>query len=227
MNNVKTSSGLVQLGPIAQLRTGKLCRRFIQLFVGLSLFGVSVAMMIRGNLGLAPWDAFHVGLTEHLPFSFGWVFVMVSFLVLLIWIPLKEIPGIGTIANAIVIGLVADLTLQVMAGPDTMLERLALTIGGVLVCGFGSALYIGAQFGRGPRDGLMTGFSRVTGYSLWLVRTSLEVTVLLAGVLLGGLGVLGIGTVIFALFIGPLTQLMLPWVLVPLEAQNKNLSKEN
>lgn len=221
MNNVKTTAGLVQLGPIAQLRTGKLCRRFIQLFAGLTFFGISVAMMIRGNLGLAPWDAFHVGLTSHLPFSFGWVFVMVSFAVLLIWIPLKEIPGIGTIANAIVIGLVADLTLHFIAGPVTLPARLALTVGGVLLCAFGSAVYIGAQFGRGPRDGIMTGFSRVTGYPLWLVRTSLEVTVLLAGILLGGLGVLGIGTVIFALFIGPLTQLMLPWVLVKVDVNKE------
>lgn len=176
-------------------------------------------MMIRGNLGVAPWDALHVGLTEHLPMSFGTVVVIVSFLVLLIWVPLREMPGIGTLANAILIGVVADIGLNYIAAPDAMTERLILTVGGVLVCGLGSALYIGAQFGRGPRDGLMTGFNRVTGYPLWLVRTVLEVLVLLAGILLSGLHVLGIGTLLFALFIGPLTQLMLPWALVKIKTE--------
>lgn len=214
---MKNSINLVQLGPIAQLKAGKLTRRLIQLFVGLTFFGISVALMIIGNLGVAPWDAFHVGLTMNLPISFGWVFILTSFFVLLLWIPMREIPGVGTIANAIVIGVVADITLHLISTPDTLWARLALTIGGLLLCGLGSAIYIGAQLGRGPRDGLMTGLNRVTGLPLWLVRTSLEVLVLITGVILGGLGLLGIGTVLFALFIGPLTQLMLPWFLVPLD----------
>lgn len=214
---MKNSINLVQLGPIAQLKAGKLPRRIIQLFVGLTLFGISVALMIIGNLGVAPWDALHVGLTMHLPISFGWVFILTSFFVLLIWIPMREIPGIGTIANAIVIGVVADITLQLVGTPDTILQRLIFTLGGILLCGLGSAIYIGAQLGRGPRDGLMTGLNRVTGLPLWFVRTALELTVLITGLILGGMGLLGIGTILFALFIGPLTQLMLPWVLVPLD----------
>ena len=207
------------MGPITQLRAGKLCRRFTQLIVGLSFFGLSMSMMIRGNLGVAPWDALHVGLAHHLPLSFGSVVIILSFVVLLIWVPLREMPGIGTLANAILIGAVADLGLNFISQPDPMIERLALTVGGVLLCALGSALYIGAQFGRGPRDGLMTGFNRVTGRPLWLVRTVLEVLVLIAGVMLAGLSVLGIGTLLFALFIGPLTPLMLPWALVKVSPQ--------
>lgn len=211
---MKTSAQLAQLGPFEQLRTGKLARRLLQLMIGLAFYGVSMAMMIRGNLGLAPWDALHVGITLHLPISFGWVVIGVSFLVLLFWIPLRELPGIGTLGNAIIIGIVADLMLRIMGTPEHLLARLALTVGGVLLCGLSTALYIGAQLGRGPRDGLMTGLHRVTGMSLGMVRTCLELTVLIAGILLGGLGLLGIGTLMFALSIGPLTQIMLPWMLV-------------
>lgn len=217
MKEMKNSLGLVQLGPLEQLRTGRLARRFAQLTIGLILFGISMAMMIRGNLGLAPWDALHVGLTEQLPISFGWVVIDVSFVVLLLWIPLREIPGVGTVANAIVIGIVADLGLQMLQTPDYLAERLALTVGGIFLCGLGSALYIGAQLGRGPRDGLMTGLQRVTGLSLRLVRTGIELTVLLVGILLGGFDLLGLGTVLFSLSIGPLTQAMLPWMLIPPE----------
>lgn len=214
---MNTLAELAQLGPLEQLRAGKLGRRLVQLMVGLSFYGISMAMMIRGNLGLAPWDALHIGMTEHLRVSFGWIVVGVSFVVLLLWIPLREMPGLGTIANALTIGTVADLTLQVLGTPDHLGERFALTVGGVFLCGLGSALYIGAQLGRGPRDGLMTGLHRVTGLSLRLVRTGLEVTVLLVGLLLGGPGVFGIGTVLFALCIGPLTQALLPWMLIRLD----------
>lgn len=212
------SQGLAQLGPLAQLRAGHLPQRLLQLFVGLAFFGISMAMMIRGNLGLSPWDALHVGLAKMLPLSFGWIVVGVSFLVLLLWIPLREIPGLGTIANAVVIGVVADFTLQMLVAPEGFVWRLLLTLGGVLLCGFGSALYIGAQLGRGPRDGLMTGLHRVTGYSLRSMRTAIELAVLLVGTLLAGYKVLGIGTLLFAFGIGPLTQLMLPWVLVRLDS---------
>ncbi|MCO7597239.1 MULTISPECIES: YczE/YyaS/YitT family protein [Pseudomonas] len=207
---------IAQLGPIEQLHAGRLPRRLVQLFVGLAFFGISTALMIRGNLGLAPWDALHIGLAKLLPFSLGWIIVGVSFLVLLLWIPLREMPGLGTISNSVIIGLSANFALPLLTAPDTFTGRLLFTLGGVLLCGFGSALYIGAQFGRGPRDGLMTGLHRVTGYSLRSVRTVLELSVLLIGFLLAGPSVLGIGTILFALSIGPLTQLMLPWVLVRL-----------
>ena len=129
---------------------------------------------------------------------------------------LREMPGLGTISNAVVVGLSADATLAVLDRPEAMAGRLGLMVGGVLLCGLASALYIGAQLGRGPRDGLMTGLSRRTGLSLRLVRTGLEVSVVVIGLLLGG--VLGVGTVVYALAIGPLTQLMLPWFTVDLMA---------
>jgi uncharacterized membrane protein YczE len=213
---MNSSVELAQLGPLAQLRAGKIMRRLVQLMIGLSLYGVSMALMIRGNLGLAPWDALHIGVTHRLSMDFGWVVIGISFLVLLLWIPLHEMPGLGTLVNAVTIGAFADLALHVLDTPAPLWGRLAFTVGGVLLCGLGSALYIGAQLGRGPRDGLMTGLQRVTGMSLRLVRTGLEVTVLLAGLALGGLGLFGIGTVLFALCIGPLTQAFLPWVLVTL-----------
>ena len=200
--------GLSDLGPLAQLRAGRLVRRLPQLVVGLFLYGVSLGLMVRGELGLAPWDVLHLGVTRHLPLTLGQAVIVLSFVVLLAWIPLREVPGLGTLLNAVVVGLSADLTLVLLEAPEGLVARLALTIGGVLLCGFAGALYIGAQLGRGPRDGLMTGLSRRTGRSLRLVRTSIEVTVLVLGLLLGG--VAGAGTVLYAVAIGPLTQLMLP-----------------
>lgn len=203
---------LVDLGPLAQLRAGRLARRLPQLYVGLFLYGVSLALMVRGALGLAPWDVLHSGFIRHVPMTLGQAVVLFSFVVLVLWIPLREMPGLGTISNAVVVGLSADLTLAVLDRPDALAARLGLMIGGVALCGLASALYIGAQLGRGPRDGLMTGLARRTGLSLRLVRTGLEVAVVVIGLLLGG--VLGAGTVVYALAIGPLTQLMLPWFTV-------------
>jgi uncharacterized membrane protein YczE len=201
--------GLTDLGPIAQFRAGRLGRRLPQLYVGLVLYGASLAMMIRGDLGLAPWDVLHSGLTHHLPITIGQAVVLMSFVVLIGWIPLREMPGIGTISNALVVGFSADATLALLDRPDLLVLRIALMVGGVALCALATALYIGAQFGRGPRDGLMTGLARRTGLSLRLVRTGLEVSVVLIGLLLGG--TLGIGTVLFALAIGPLAQLWLPF----------------
>ena len=199
-----------------QLRAGRLARRLPQLYVGLFLYGVSLALMVRGALGLAPWDVLHSGFIRHVPMTLGQAVVLFSFVVLVLWIPLREMPGLGTISNALVVGLSADATLAVLAQPDAFAARIALMVGGVALCGLASALYIGAQLGRGPRDGLMTGLSRRTGLSLRLVRTGLEVAVVVIGLLLGG--VLGVGTVVYALAIGPLTQLMLPWFTVDLRA---------
>ena len=199
---------LTDLGPLAQLRAGRLPRRLAQLLLGLVLYGASLAMMVRGDLGLAPWDVLHSGVTRHLPLTLGQAVVAMSFVVLLAWIPLREKPGVATIANAVLVGLSADATLALLDRPGGVLARAALTGGGVLLCGVASAMYIGAQLGRGPRDGLMTGLARRTGLSLRLVRTGLEVGVVLLGLLLGG--VLGAGTVLYALSIGPLTQRWLP-----------------
>ncbi|WP_457208725.1 membrane protein YczE [Nocardioides sp. P5_C9_2] len=199
---------LLDLGPVAQLRAGRLGRRLPQLLVGLALYGASLAMMVRGALGLSPWDVLHSGFIRHVPMTIGQAVVLLSFVVLLLWIPLREKPGIGTVANAVLVGLAADATLAVLVEPDSLWLRLALMLGGLVLNGLATALYIGSQFGRGPRDGLMTGIARRTGWSLRLVRTGLEVTVVVIGLLLGG--ALGLGTVLYALAIGPLAQLMLP-----------------
>ena len=207
-------NGLSDLGPIAQLRAGRLGRRLPQLYVGLVAYGVSLALMVCGDLGLAPWDVLHSGLIRYVPITLGQAVVLMSFVVLLLWIPLREKPGLGTISNALVVGFSADATLALLDPPDSMALRIALMVGGIALCALASAMYIGAQFGRGPRDGLMTGLARRSGRSLRLVRTGLEVTVVVIGLLLGG--TLGLGTVLYALAIGPLTQLWLPaWTIQP------------
>lgn len=207
---------LVDLGPLAQLRAGRLGRRLPQLIFGLVLYGASLALMVRAGLGLAPWDVLHSGFIRHVPITLGQAVVLFSFLVLVLWIPLRERPGIGTLANAVLVGLSADLTLALLDAPTDPVWRVLLLIAGLGLNGLATALYIGSQFGRGPRDGLMTGLVRRTGLSLRLVRTGLEVTVVLLGLLLGG--VLGVGTVLYALGIGPLTQLMLPALTVDVTA---------
>jgi uncharacterized membrane protein YczE len=211
---------LADLGPVAQLRAGRLPRRLTQLLVGLVLYGTSLALMVRGRLGLAPWDVLHSGLIRYVPLDLGQMVIVVSLLVLLLWIPLREKPGIGTIANSVLIGSSADAVLAVLPAPQPMALRVLFTLGGVALCAFATALYIGAQFGRGPRDGLMTGLVRRTGASLRLVRTGLEVSVVVIGLLLGGS--LGLGTVLYALTIGPLAQRWLPaWIVevqVPAQA---------
>ncbi|WP_204163977.1 YczE/YyaS/YitT family protein [Nocardioides solisilvae] len=206
--------GLLALGPVEQLRAGRLGRRLVQLLVGLLLYGASLAMLVRGTLGLAPWDVLHSGLVRHLPVTLGQMVVLASVVVLLLWIPLRERPGLGTLANAVLVGVALDLTLAVLAEPSSTAARIGLVVGAVLLNGVATALYIGAQLGPGPRDGLMTGLARRTGLSLRLVRTCLEVAVVVAGVLLGG--TLGVATVLYALAIGPVAQAALPHVLVNL-----------
>ncbi len=200
------------LGPLGQLRTGRLPRRVVQLFIGLVLFGFSIALMLRANLGVAPWDVLSIGLTHWLPLSFGQITIVLSFVVLLLWIPVGERPGVGTLANAIVIGLAVDASLVWLPVVDDWAPRIALMLAGVVLNGIAGAVYIGAQLGRGPRDGLMTGLARRTGRSLRLVRSLIEVVVLVIGLALGGTA--GLGTLVFALAIGPLTQFFLPWALV-------------
>ena len=206
---------LTDLGPVAQLRAGRLARRIVQLLLGLGLYGVSIALMVRGHLGLAPWDVLHSGLTRHLPLDIGQALILVSGLVMLAWIPLREKPGLGTVLNAVLIGLSADATLAVLPVPHALATRVVLMVLGVVLSGVATAAYIGSQLGRGPRDGLMTGLARRTGGSLRLVRTLLELAVVAVGLLLGG--VIGVGTLAYALGIGPLSQAMLPWFTVALE----------
>jgi len=187
-------------------------RRFAQLLVGLLLYGITMGMMVRAVLGLDPWDVFHQGLTElvnqWIPLSYGAVITIVSVFVLLLWIPLRQRPGIGTIANAAIIGFTTDATLAVLPEFSDLTVRivvLALAIVGNALAG---ALYIGAGLGPGPRDGLMTGIVGRGIGSIRLVRTTIELTVLGIGWVLGG--VVGVGTVVYALAIGPLLHLLLP-----------------
>ena len=203
---------LARLGPIEQLRAGRLVRRLTQLAVGLAVYGVSLAMMIRATLGNAPWDVLHQGMALHLPISIGTAVVVMSLVVLLLWIPLRELPGLGTVANAFAVGLAVDVTLAFLSEPDALWARGLLMGVGVVLNAWATALYIGSQFGPGPRDGLMTGLHRRTGVSLRLVRTALEVAVVVGGWLLGG--VVGVGTVLYALAIGPLVQVLLPLSIV-------------
>jgi uncharacterized membrane protein YczE len=205
---------LARLGPVAQIRAGRLPRRLSQLAVGLGLYGVTLAMLIRATLGNASWDVLHQGMARYLPMSIGTAVIVMSLVVLLFWIPLREKPGLGTIANSFAVGLVADATLGILTGPDVMWQRVVLMVGGVVLNALATALYIGSQFGPGPRDGLMTGLHRRTGLSIRVVRTGLEVTVVAIGWLLGG--VVGIGTVLYTFSIGPLVQLMLPRFIVEL-----------
>lgn len=212
---------LARLGPVAQLRAGRLPRRLSQLALGLLLYGVTLAMLIRATLGNASWDVLHQGMAVHLPMSIGTAVIVMSLVVLLLWIPLREVPGLGTIANSFVVGLVADAALRAMAAPDVMWARVLLMLAGVVLNALATALYLGSQFGPGPRDGLMTGLHRRTGLSIRVVRTALEVTVVAIGWLLGG--VVGVGTVLYTLAIGPLVQVLLPRFIVELPDRGAEL----
>ena len=199
---------LAPMTPLEQVRAGRTGLRLTQLLVGLVLYGVSMAMLLRSTLGLDPWDVFHQGIQTHWGVSFGTVVIVTSFVVLLLWVPLRQWPGLGTLLNAIVIGLATDATLRQLAAPEHLGGRWSLLLGGIVLNGLAGALYIGSQFGPGPRDGLMTGLARRTGRSIRLVRTILELTVLALGWVLGG--TVGVGTVLYAVLIGPIVQLFLP-----------------
>jgi uncharacterized membrane protein YczE len=183
-------------------------RRLVQLYVSLVLYGVSMALMIRSDLGNMPWDVLHQGLAEQLGLPFGVVIVFVGTLVMLAWWPLHERPGLGTISNVVVISLVIDPALALVPESGELAGRVSLALAGVVLNGAATAAYIGVNLGPGPRDGLMTGLVRVTGASVRVVRTSIEVAVVVTGFLLGG--TLGVVTVLYAVAIGPLTQLFLP-----------------
>ncbi|MEV8507736.1 hypothetical protein AB0368_23350 [Actinoplanes sp. NPDC051475] len=184
-------------------------RRVGQLFAGLVLYGVSMAFMVESRLGLTSWDVFHQGVSKATGLSFGWVVILAGIPILLLWIPLRQKPGFGTIANLVVIGLVVDAALAVLAPGDSMTMRVTYLVVGILLNGVATGMYLGAHFGPGPRDGLMTGIvNRFPRLSVRLVRTTIEVAVLATGFLLGG--TVGLGTVAYALAIGPLVQLFLP-----------------
>jgi len=208
-------TGLLNLGPLEQLRAGRLPERIVRLLAGLWVYGLAAALMIEGALGAAPWDVFHLGVAEHVPLSFGTVMVITSIAVLLAWIPLRQMPGLGTVANTLLLGPFADLNLALLPTPDALWLRIAFMLAGVVACAFATALYVGAQLGPGPRDGLMTGLTRRTGWPLRRVRTLIELSALAVGVLLGG--TVGVGTVVFAFGVGPLTQWFLRGLVVRLD----------
>ncbi|SCK18987.1 Uncharacterized membrane protein YczE [Streptomyces sp. SceaMP-e96] len=182
-------------------------RRLVQLYTGLTLYGVSMGLMLRAELGLEPWSVLNQGISRHTGLSIGTVTIVSGALILLLWIPLRQRPGLGTVSNVVVLGLVMDATLAWMPELDSLGARIPLLAGAVLLNGAATGLYIAADFGPGPRDGLMTGLHRRTGRPVRLVRTCIEVTVLAAGFALGGS--VGVGTVVYALAIGPLAQFFL------------------
>jgi uncharacterized membrane protein YczE len=182
-------------------------RRLGQLYLGLVLYGVSAAMQVQAGLGLDPWDVLHQGIAFGLDRKIGTVSIAVGALVLLLWIPLRQRPGLGTVSNVLVVGLAMNATLAVLPVQHGGAARGGVLAGAVLLCGVATGMYICAGFGPGPRDGLMTGIARRTGISIRLSRTIVELTVLLSGWLLGG--TVGVGTVLFAVAIGPLAQLFL------------------
>lgn len=181
---------------------------FVQLFVGLGVFGFSLAMILRSTLGNPPWDVLHQGLVDKTGLGFGWIIFLVSVLVLFAWIPLKQPLGVGTVSNAVLVGPWVEVGLAVIPTPTDLLPRIGLLVAGVVLNGIATAAYIGARMGPGPRDGLMTGLVRTTGLSVRVIRTTLELLVLLTGWLLGGL--VGVGTIVFAMLVGPITQQFLP-----------------
>ena len=183
-------------------------RRLLQLYAGLILYGASMALQIRAGLGLDPWDVFHQGISDKTGLSFGTIVIITGALVLLAWIPLRQKPGIGTVSNVFVLGIVVDITLSLLGDVHGFGYQLALLLTGVTLNAVAGAAYIGAGLGPGPRDGLMTGLVRKTGKKVGVIRTSIELSVLAVGILLGG--TVGLGTVVYALSIGPLLQFFLP-----------------
>ncbi|WP_448321539.1 membrane protein YczE [Streptomyces sp. CO7] len=184
-----------------------LARRLVQLYVGLTLYGVSTALLLRGGLGLEPWGVLNQGVSELTGLTVGTVSILVGALVLLLWIPLRQRPGLGTVSNVFVVGLTMDATLALVPVTDALPVRWPLLLAGLVLNGAASGLYIAAGFGAGPRDGLMTGLHRRTGRSIRSMRTAIEVVVVLTGFLLGG--TVGVGTLLYALAIGPLVQFFL------------------
>jgi uncharacterized membrane protein YczE len=188
-------------------------RRVAQLLVGLFLYGIAISMMVQASIGIAPWDVLAQGVSRQTHIPFGWTTNLIGVVVLLFWIPIRQKPAIGTVLNLLLIGPSAQLGLGLIPVQHILWIQIALFVAGLLLLSVATGLYIGARMGPGPRDGLMTGIHRRTGWRIWIVRTAIEVTVLLIGWALGGN--FGIGTIAFALLIGPLVHVTIPRLLVP------------
>lgn len=190
-----------------------LARRLVQLVGGLFLYGIAISMMVQAGIGISPWDVLTQGFSRHTALPFGLVTNLIGALVLLLWIPIRQKPGLGTILNVLLIGPSAQLGLGLIPAQHSIALQILLFAGGLALLAIATGLYLGARFGPGPRDGLMTGIHQRFGWRLWIVRTSIEVVVLTIGWLLGGN--VGFGTVAFAVLIGPMINLTMPLLRVP------------
>ncbi|WEK59980.1 MAG: hypothetical protein P0Y60_11555 [Candidatus Microbacterium colombiense] len=208
--------------PLAATSRRDLVERIVQLLVGLFLYGVALGLMVRGGIGVAPWDVLALGVVAQSGLGYGTVTVLVSIVVLLLWIPLRQRVGLGTLLNALLIGPSADLTLAVIPAPPSIWVGAPMFVAGLVLLAFATGLYIAANFGPGPRDGLMTGLVRITGWRVWIVRTLIEGSVLLVGFLLGG--PVGVGTVLFAFGVGPLIGWFLPLLTRSREQRSRRLA---
>ncbi|MEU6592746.1 hypothetical protein ABZ923_26540 [Streptomyces sp. NPDC046881] len=209
--NPVSTAGSTRSGTAAPGR--HLGRRLVQLYSGLALFGASSALLVAAGLGLEPWNVLHQGLAELTGLSIGVVSIIVGAAVLLLWIPLRQRPGLGTVSNVFVVGLAMDGTLALLPDARSLAVRVPLLLAGIVLNGAATGLYIAARFGPGPRDGLMTGLHQRTGRSIRLMRTAVEVAVVVSGFLLGG--TIGVGTVLYAVSIGPLAQAFLRLFALP------------
>jgi uncharacterized membrane protein YczE len=184
-----------------------MARRLVQLYAGLALYGLGIALQVESTLGNDPWDVFHQGLSLRFGLSIGAWIIIAGAVVMLAWIPLRQRPGLGTISNVVLVGVFADLFLWLLPAPEHLAVRWAFLVTAIVAGGFATGCYIGAGFGPGPRDGLMTGLA-ARGHSIRVVRTGIELTVLVVGWLLGG--TVGVGTVLYAVAIGPLAHVFVP-----------------
>lgn len=209
--------------PISATSRRDLLERLVQLLVGLFLYGVALGLMVHGGIGVAPWDVLALGVAGQTGIGYGTVTVLVSILVLALWIPLRQRVGLGTLLNALLVGPSADLALVLIPEPPSVWIGAAMFLAGLVLLAFATGLYIAADFGPGPRDGLMTGLVRRTGWPVWLVRTLIEGSVLLIGFLLGG--PVGVGTVLFAFGVGPLVGWFLPWTTRLRQARSRQLAR--
>ncbi len=189
-------------------------RRTTQLLIGLVLYGVALALILRAAIGVAPWDVLTQGISLKTGWGFGVITILVGAVVLLFWIPLRQKPGVGTVLNVLLVGPAADLGLWLIPADLDLWARILLFAAGLIVLALATGLYIGARFGPGPRDGLMTGIHERTGWPIWVGRTGVELAVLAAGWVLGGN--VGVGTVLFAVLVGPLCNITIPWFRIPL-----------
>lgn len=205
-------------------RPAGLPRRFVTLLIGLLGYGLGMALMVRAHLGVAPWDVLSLGIEHQTGWNFGLITVGLSGVVLLLWIPLRQWPGVGTVLNALLVGPAANLGFLIFPTPNVLWLQIIYLVAGILVIGFSTGLYIGSHFGPGPRDGLMTGLVRRTGWRIWIVRSSIEIIVLAIGWALGG--DVGIGTVLFALGIGPICNYTIPLLALPLKLNDSQLESE-